>query len=360
MRPPARMYVFALAAALLCGCAENSGGASEPLMYRANAQRTGVFASAPLEELSEVLWKFKAEPTSFSFALSDGLLYFGADTLFYAVEAASGQERWRFEVEGGVLFSSPAVAEGRVYFGTIAGRIYALDALTGRQRWHRDVEAAREDEGAPVYSSPVVAGGVLYVASLADLYALDAETGQEKWCFRYKDFEKERPEEGKFFEGMLASPVVVGETVFASTLEGHLLALHALTGQEKWRRRRSEGFFSTLATADDVLFADAAEGRAIYAFSALTGQEKWRFEAGADIGGGLRSGRDGLPLGQGCALRRKRAHRPRAVALRGAWAAFGAGCGGGHGLLQRRQHALRPRYRDGACPMDLQNDRRAA
>jgi outer membrane protein assembly factor BamB len=56
--------------------------------------------------------------------------------------------------------SSPAVAGGVVYFGSGDGNLYAVDIATGEQRWRF---AALGDLFTP--SSPVVADGVLYIGS---------------------------------------------------------------------------------------------------------------------------------------------------------------------------------------------------
>ena len=100
-------------------------------------------------------------------------MYFGSfDGYLYAVDAATGSQRWRFqtlstsvsnggtyidESDGtsrGAIVASPAVAGGMVYFGDGAGYFYALDAITGTQRWSR-----RTTSGG-IGSPPEVADGV--------------------------------------------------------------------------------------------------------------------------------------------------------------------------------------------------------
>lgn len=86
---------------------------------------------------------------------------------------------WRFET-GGKVKSAPAVAEGGVYFGSMDGNIYAVDAKSGQERWR-----FRVPTGIPVRSSPAVSDGVVFVGDDRNyLYALDAETGQELWRFK--------------------------------------------------------------------------------------------------------------------------------------------------------------------------------
>ena len=65
-------------------------------------------------------------------AVVDGVVYVGSyDTYLHAVDAASGEPRWRYETEGSVR-SSPAVVDGVVYVGSEDRYLYAISVLGGR------------------------------------------------------------------------------------------------------------------------------------------------------------------------------------------------------------------------------------
>jgi hypothetical protein len=71
------------------------------------------------------------------------------------------------------VFSSPAVANGVVYFGSDDHHVYALNASTGSKLW-------RFTTSNKVGSSPAVANGVVYVGSFDNnVYALNANTGAD-------------------------------------------------------------------------------------------------------------------------------------------------------------------------------------
>jgi len=51
-------------------------------------------------------------------AVSDGIVYVGSDdTRLYALDAGSGEEKWRFQCDD-YVDSSPAVVDGTVYVGS--------------------------------------------------------------------------------------------------------------------------------------------------------------------------------------------------------------------------------------------------
>jgi len=103
---------------------EASGGAptQEASMFRANPARTGVFPSDGPTTLSELVWTFKTDVRNVGFgsspAVAGGVVYVGSlDNWLYALDAETGQEKWRFKTDGEV-YSSPAVAGGMVYVGS--------------------------------------------------------------------------------------------------------------------------------------------------------------------------------------------------------------------------------------------------
>ena len=60
-------------------------------------------------------------------AIAEGAVYFtGTDNFFYVLDAETGEGRWKFKIEGSVA-SPPVIVDGVVYFGSNNGYLYALE-----------------------------------------------------------------------------------------------------------------------------------------------------------------------------------------------------------------------------------------
>jgi quinohemoprotein ethanol dehydrogenase len=129
----------------------------------------------------------------------DGMLYTtGPWSVVFAIDARTGKERWRHDpqvprAKGAhaccdVVNRGVAVYRGRVYVGTLDGRLQALDANTGRVVW--SVMTVDPSRPYTITMAPrVVKGRVIIGNGGAELgvrgyvSAYDAETGAQVWRF---------------------------------------------------------------------------------------------------------------------------------------------------------------------------------
>ncbi|HEV8336999.1 MAG TPA: PQQ-binding-like beta-propeller repeat protein [Candidatus Polarisedimenticolia bacterium] len=201
-------------------------------------------------------------------AVANGKVYFGSgDSNVYAVDAATGLLQWKFQT-GDVVHASPAVADGTVYIGSWDSRLYALRAETGELRWSFQ---AGEDPSihnqVGFQSSPAVVDGVVYVGCRdAHVYALDAGTGRKKW-----DYPTSK-------SWVIGTPAVRKGTVYVGTSDSsRFMALDAKTGRLRFNFDAKAYMFSSAAVAGDLAYVGDHNGR-LYAIEADTGRLAWEFQ----------------------------------------------------------------------------------
>jgi alcohol dehydrogenase (cytochrome c) len=133
-------------------------------------------------------------------------------------------------------------------------------------------------------TTALVVNGVLYtVQAPNDVVALDAETGRPYWTFAYSPSADARTCCGRVNRGL----AILGDTLFMGTIDAHLLAIDAKSGELLWNTtvaKSSERYsitMSPLIVKDKVIIGTAGgdgpiRGQ-IAAFDAKTGRELWRF-----------------------------------------------------------------------------------
>ena len=129
--------------------------------------------------------------------IAHGTVFFGssADCKVYALDAATGSERWTFFTNGPIRFA-PTVWQDRVLVVSDDGYLYCLSAAEGKLLWKlrggpRDDMLLGNDRMIsrwPARGGPVIADNVVYFAAGIwpsegiYVYAVDAATGNVLWC----------------------------------------------------------------------------------------------------------------------------------------------------------------------------------
>ncbi|HME53036.1 MAG TPA: PQQ-binding-like beta-propeller repeat protein [Candidatus Lokiarchaeia archaeon] len=159
--------------------------------------------------------------------------------------AANAGKFWNYTTTGQVA-SSPAIFNGRVYFGSGSGddHVYCMNATNGSLLWSRNLNGAVDD-------SPAIAGGYVYIGSGTgneSEFCLNANTGAIVWHSWLPD------------HGTPTSAVVANGSVYIGSSNGitansHLYAFDALNGTLQW---------SYTAGTDWIESAPAIHGNLIY------------------------------------------------------------------------------------------------
>jgi len=164
----------------------------------------------PLDQINEntisrlgLAWSFDIQTPvgSFTSPLAvDGVIYFGVGhSLIHAVDARTGVLLWKFDPEvykfaghklrGGWNIRGIAYDNGKVFTGTLDGRLIALDAKTGKLLWSVmtvETDDVRYIAGVPwVFNGKVIIGhgGSDYGPVRGYVTAYDQATGKQAWRF---------------------------------------------------------------------------------------------------------------------------------------------------------------------------------
>ncbi len=237
------------------------------------------------------------------------------DGFFYALEAATGRVRWKSEFATNLApCASQSVVKDSVIYLTGIGKaipgdaawpngyyLFALDAKTGQERWRYRAEAPYVHQGVCL-NQPVVTADTIFATGDNYLYAVARATGSNRW----PPVEVRRPVEGRErgvqVQGLVdAGPVLVGITT------GYLIAFSKDTGSTAWEMPGQYRDSKTApAVAGNVLYfqgspaAKPAPGPAgtlhaldletrqiLWSFSRPTKERNWPFGHIAPVDGGL-------------------------------------------------------------------------
>ena len=180
--------------------------------YRGDSQRSGCSADALAAKLS-LQWTYRSRHAprpawsgrdtrmpfdrAYHVVIGGEGLFFGssADCKVYALDAATGAERWTFFTDAPVRFP-PTVYKDRLFAVSDDGFLYCLAGEDGRLLWKRRggpkgsmvLGNGRVTSRWPARGAPAVADGVVYFAAGIwpsegiFVYAVDADTGKVLWC----------------------------------------------------------------------------------------------------------------------------------------------------------------------------------
>ncbi|MDA1349480.1 MAG: PQQ-binding-like beta-propeller repeat protein [Chloroflexi bacterium] len=196
-------------------------------------------------------------------AVANGVAYFGSlDHKVYAVRVDDGTLQWEFETDGGVV-ASPLVIDGRVYVGSFDRTFYAIDAVSGDEVW-------RFTGANNWYWGAAVAGGDAILAPSLDgiLYALEPSTGSLRWIVPTA-------------ERIVGAPALVSEMVAVASDDGRVLVASLEDGDVKGFCTIEKKIRTPLTSEDGVVYLGARDNtiRALSVSRSGDLDEKWAYMA---------------------------------------------------------------------------------
>ncbi len=237
-----------------------------------------------LDALSgNVKWKFQTSGIIINTPTVVGeLVIFGsADRNLYAVNAITGLLEWNFYtgdfLTGGNIQVAPAASNGTIYFSCENGKIYAIDTAVQifggvkypTQKW----QSIYGNAGGASNSAPTIANGLVFAGASDNTFsAFDAQTGVVKWRYNINDASNR------------SNPVVVNDVVYLSTQNSTMYSLNAITGGLLWQQTTDNNlgagaFFSSPTVSNNTVYVastfSGAGTNQICAMDITTGAIKW-------------------------------------------------------------------------------------
>jgi len=198
-------------------------------------------------------WHVEAA-TSLQPATGDGLVFIATENLIQAIDAMTGEVRWRAALAGGAAV--PLYWDtGWLIASTPAGDLAAFRAVDGALIW-------RQSLGAPLVAPPAPALDRLYFG-LTDgrLISSSLSTGEILWTRKI----------GGHVSGLLA---LDDQLVFGTT-EKKVHSLDLLRGRERWKWRVG-GDVAGLPIADEHRIYFASRDNLLRAVDRKSGNLKWK------------------------------------------------------------------------------------
>jgi len=173
---------------------------------------SGLYYIVSLNEDGTVQWKYPLEGEVTSTPVTGGngsevFVIVATDERMYRIE--NGVEIWNISFPGD--FSTPALADGRLYVGSSAGKFYCLNSSNGQEIWNfTAIEDPKPWES--IKSSPAYSNGVVYFGTNeanGKIFALNSSTGEVNWVY----------EVGQY---IMSSPFVYNNKLIIGADDGNL------------------------------------------------------------------------------------------------------------------------------------------
>ncbi len=240
-------------------------------MFHHDLSHSGYSAStAP--NTNHIIWNYTTGGEIWSSpAIAGGKVYVGSnDYNVYCLNATTGTKIWNYTT-GDAITASPAVVGGKVYIGSHDKKFYALNASNGNLIWNVTLDSLVD------WSSPAVVDGKIYIASVfGGVYALNATDGSIIW--------------NNGVSWYTSSPAVYDGKVYIGGWDGKLYAHNATDGAILWSFQTSPkglAHSSPAVAANGIVYFGCGlfddDGKQVYALNATNGTQIWSYTTGDNV-----------------------------------------------------------------------------
>ena len=205
-------------------------------------------------------WHYKGGPFKAPPGVHDDSVYIGdMDGLFHCIDAATGTKKWTYDTNAEIS-SGPNFNGKDVLFGASDENLYCL--RDGKERWKFRVE------GGPVYGSPAIVGKRTFAAGCdSNLHVIDIDTG--------KEVSTALPLNGQ----VGATVAVIEDRLYIGTMSSQVFAIEWQKPAIAWTfepAERAQPFRSSAAVTSSLVVI-GSQDKSVYALDRKTGKQMWKF-----------------------------------------------------------------------------------
>lgn len=202
-----------------------------------------------------------------------GRAFFGDEGgTLHALDAEDGSTKWETQL-GGSIKAAPAYDGGTLYVGDYGGNMNAVRASDGAIRWQTEDQGTGLGGSGRIYSTAAVAFGRVYAGDVdTRVYSYEQKTGEIAWSFSAGNY---------VYSGIAAADT--GSTrpsVYFGSHDRYAYGLDAETGKQLWRVPAGGQISGPATVVGDVVYISTFSGDATIGFDLSSGRRVFAYDDG--------------------------------------------------------------------------------
>ena len=222
----------------------------------------------------KVLWRkdLGARAESSPLVIRDRMFFGDESGAFHALDIKDGSEIWTAQVEGSVK-AAPAMSDGTLYFGDYGGYMNAVRASDGEIVWQTQDLGVELGGSGRIYSTAAVAFGRVYAGDVDNkIYSFDEDNGEIAWTHSAG---------GYVYSGVAAAKTKgTKPAVYVGSHDRNVYALEADDGDVIWQEHAGGQISGPATVVGDVVYVSTFSGDATIGLDLGTGRRVFSFDEG--------------------------------------------------------------------------------
>ena len=222
----------------------------------------------------KVLWKQPLDARAESSPMVvRGRLYFGDESgTLHSLRTKDGKTDWETKL-GGSIKAAPALSEGTLYVGDYGGNMNAVRASDGNLQWQTPDLGVGLGQPGRIYSTAAVAFGRVYAGDVdGRVYSYDERSGAIAWSYSAGNY---------VYSGVAAADTKTTDpAVYFGSHDKQAYALDAKSGKPIWIEGAGGQISGPATVVGDVFYLSTFSGNSTVGFDIGTGRRVFSFDDG--------------------------------------------------------------------------------